>query len=247
MPKLPTVEQGLRVLLKSNHALAPALPELKTAKERAAHATTLSPSKTLSQIRDEVLATYDESAIGHLLSQYEFNRDEQMATLASFGAHSALSLISQGALSAEIASALKVSYDTFHEFMRIQVTPEELRHAEQLGADCMVADGLKMLVGAVDKEDLAQAKAVMEVKMKIAKSMNSRYIEQKPSTAIQVNNYADDGHTVGGAPIPFLQIVEPRPEDLPELTEHKAVEDTHEIPVEPIPTEYTLFTELPHE
>lgn len=242
MAKLPTLEQGLAALLARNQSLElVALEPLKTPKEIAeqASAKDITSAKTISQIRDEVLSTYDDNRVGHLLSQYVLSRDTQMATLSGLGAQAILSLIAQGALPAEIAKAIKVSYDTFTEFVRLTCTEQQIKDAEKLGADNLVVDALHDLESAKDKDDVMQARAVMDIKMKIAKTMNTKYVEQKPSTAVQVNNYGSEGGDT--ASIPFLQIVEPREEDLPPLKPHKAQQTELELPVEPIPLEYALF------
>ena len=245
MAKLPSLEQGLAKLLSQNKQLAPTLSALKKPREyaQAAADRNHSSEKTISAIRDEVLSTYDDSRVGHLLSKYVLQRDAQMAKLSGLGSEAILSLIAQGALPAEIANAIGVSYDTFTEFTRITCSEAEIREAEKLGADSLVVQGLSDLETAIDKDDVAKARALMDIKLKIAKSMNSRYIEQRPSTAVQVNNYNNqDGGE--GKQVPFLQILEPREEDLPPLKPHNAKQEAATLPPEVIEGEYQLFEPL---
>jgi len=121
--------------------------------------------------------------VGKDVTHDTLNRDKQMATLSGLGKDVLLSVLSQGVLPAQLATALEVSYETFNEYMRLTATPEELRKAESLGADAMVSSALDGLNEAVDKEDLQQAKAIAEYTFKIAKTMNHRYSD-KPSTAV---------------------------------------------------------------
>ena len=223
---LPSLRQGLDKLLgvgkNVTHVIETYEPAGKFAAQIVEQTPPIAATETISKIRDEVTLRYgDKSRIGHLLSHYTLNRDKQMATLSGLGKDVLLSVLSQGVLPAQLATALEVSYETFNEYMRLTTTPEELRKAESLGADAMVSSALNGLTTAVDKEDLQQAKAIAEYTFKIAKTMNHRYSD-KPNTAVQVNNYGD-AQTPEEAitSTPYLQIVLPAPEDMPPLKPHK--------------------------
>ena len=226
MPDLPTLEQGLATLLKENKNLEPAMQQYVPAKEFAQQVAEGAPEltnlETIEAIRDEIVSTYEKSKLGHLLTRYELNRDKQMAVLQGLGRDVILSLLAQGALPAEIAKHFSVSYDTFTEFMSLKCTPAELKRAERLGADSLMLEGLEALEDAEGRDDVAKARALMDTKFKLAKSMNHKYIEQKPSTAVQVNNYNEGGQQ-GDAPVPYLQIVEIDPHNLPPLPDHQHI------------------------
>lgn len=244
MANLPSIAQGLEVLLAGRSHLQPLAQSIEKPKDLAQRAADNTPevscARTLSEIRDEVLAHNDSSKVGHLLSRYTRNRDSEMAVLCGITPDILLSILSQGVLPAEAAQGLNVSYDVFTEYLRLTCSVEELKAAEKLGADNLVAQGLKDLDGAIDRDDVAKYRALMDIKLKIAKSMNSKYIEQKPTTAVQVNNYSDG--SPDGAQIPFLQILEPREEDLPPLRPHVAKIESVNLKPEPIEGEYELFT-----
>lgn len=243
MGDLPSKDLALQRLLGSKNQLAPLAKAIVPAKEVAQQAASQAPdltcAQTLSEIRDQILAVNGEAKVGHLLSKYALNRDRQMATLSGVGRDVLLSIMAQGILPAEIARGLEVSYDIFTEFMRLTCSVEEIKYAEQLSADSMIAESLADLDKAVDRDDVAKARAILDAKWKIAKSMNSRYIEQKPTTAVQVNNY-NEAPSEGEAYVPFLQIIEPRTEDLPPLKPHVAQPDKAQQD-SIIPTEYTII------
>lgn len=241
---LPTVAQGLARLLSTHKSLAPVVNSL-SAREWAQKAADAPPATddSLAKIRDEVLSTYDDHRVGHLITQYTLQRDNQMAKLSALGKEAILSLVAQGALPAEIATAIGVSYDMFSEFVNITCTPEETKRAEELGADSLIAGGIRDLEVAIDKDDIGKAKALLEIKMKLAKTMNKRYVEPKSTTAVQVNNYNDAPSE--GPSVPFLQILEPREEDIPPLKPHDAEAEATVIRDHDIPTEYTLYEPMP--
>ena len=222
---LPDIRTGLDRLLGLNENVKYAVetyePANKFAQQIADQTPAVTAMDTVARIQEEVSMRYgDKSKVGHLLSHYMLNRDKQMATLSGLGKDVLLSVLSQGVLPAQLAKALEVSYETFNEYMYLTTSPEELKKAEALGADAMVADALDGLTSAVDKEDLQQAKAIAEYTFKVAKTMNTRYSD-KPSTAVQVNNYGENAETSVSTATPFLQVVLPPKEELPELKPHK--------------------------
>ena len=229
---LPSLQAGLdRLAGETKKDLAPVMDNYVPAKDLAAKAASRAPdistSATIAAIRDQVQVKFGSEKLGHLLSQYHLNRDKQMETLTGLGKDVLISLLSQGILAATLAEALEVSYDTFHEFIRITCTKDEIKHMEALQADSLVADGLKKLNDAQDKDDLAIAKAIMDTNLKLAKALTPKYTEQKPpTTAVQVNNYGEQvGGQVDMGPVPYLQIVLPDRDALPELKEHSFMQN----------------------
>lgn len=208
------------------------------AKELAARASE-SPQKTsaltIKAIRDQVLVKFETQEIGNLLSKYHVDRDKQMETLCALGKDVLLSLLSQGILPATLAEAFEVSYDVFYEFMHITCSKDEIKHMKELQADSFVADSLKQLEAAEDKDDLAQAKAIADFKMKLAKAQSSRYQEQKPTTAVQVNNYNSDGSMEERSFVAFPQMTIPMTDELPDLPphQHKVEKETKQHHFEP--------------
>ena len=220
------------------------------AKDLAANAAheskDISTEASIAAIRDQLQVKFGSEKLGHLLSKYHVNRSRQMETLTGLGKDVLLSLLSEGILPGTLAEALEVSYDTFHEFIRITCTKDEIRHMEALQADKMIADGLKGMEEAEDKEDLAKAKAIAEMKMKLAKALSGKYTEQKPTTAVQVNNYNNTGSDeMQVSFVKFPQMTVPDVENLPELKEH-AYKSAEEIKAQTVPEgfidgEFTLF------
>lgn len=221
--KLPSIEQGLQTLLEGNQALAPATDSFIPAKEFANNAVEQLPEassiRTLQELRDQVHARFGSSKVGDLMNRFVVNRDTQLRTLIHLGKEPVLDLIAQGALPSEIADAFEISYSVFNEFVAETCTDEEVRQAERLGADSMISQGLKDLEQSADRDEVAKYRALLEAKWKLAKSLNHKYIEQKPSTAVQVNNYGDGGSYKED--VPLLQIVA-LPDELPPLTEYKS-------------------------
>ena len=233
---LPSLQAGLDKLAGvTKKDLAPVMENYVPAKDLAAHAASQAPdistSATIAAIRDQVQVKFGSEKLGHLLSQYHTNRDRQMQTLTGLGKDVLLSLLSQGILPATLAKSLEVSYDVFHEFVRITCTKEEIKHMEALQADSLVAEGVEKLNAAEDKEDLAIAKAIVETNMKLAKALTTKYTEQKaPTTAVQVNNYGDtSSEEMQVSFVKFPQMTVPDVESLPALSPHayKSIEEQH--------------------
>ena len=204
-------------------SIKPVMDNYVPAKELAQQAATQSPAiattEAIAAIRDQVLIKYESSQVGHLLSKYHTNRDKQMQTLTGLGKDVILSLLSQGIPSATLAQSLEIANDTFKEYIRITCTKEEIAEYKANAADALVAEGLRKLHEAEDKEDLAIAKAINEANMKLAKTMSKDYVEHKPlTTAVQVNNYGEGEVEQGFVKIPQMTV--PIVEDLPELQEH---------------------------
>lgn len=249
---LPLLQTGLDILLKiPGNNLAPVVKKYLPAKELAAEAANRAPDvalpENIAQIRDQILAKYETHEMGNLLSKYHVDRDTQMTTLSHLGKDVLLSVMAQGVLPAELAEALEVSYDTFHEFVRITCTVEEIKHSEKLAADNLVAKGLKKLNDAKDKEDLAIAKALADMYLKLAKAMSGKYSEQRPTTAVQVNNYGETPGHIDSAAVPYLQIILPDPDNMPELPEHRFTADRRDETFKPdgiVDGEFTLYGDI---
>ena len=248
---LPSLQAGLdRLAGVTGKAIKPVMDNYVPAKDLAAHAASVTADvtneATIAAIRDQLQVKFESEKLGHLLSKYHVDRGKQMQTLSGLGKDVLLSLMAEGILAGTLAEALEVSYDTLHEFIRITCTKEEVKHMEALQADKMVADGLKMMEEAEDKEDLAKAKAIAEMKMKLAKALSGKYTEQKPTTAVQVNNYGNQGsEEMQVSFVKFPQMTVPDVDQLPELKEHayKSMEE-RKAQMEPegfIDGEFTLF------
>lgn len=245
---LPSLKEGLDRLLGVGKQISCVVdtyePTQAFAARIAKQTPPLSSMDTISRIRDEVLTKYNNSQVGHLLSNYVLNRDKQMATLSGLGKDVILSVLAQGVLPAQLATALEVSYETFNEFVKLTTTPEEYKRAEQLAADAMVSRAMTDLSDAVDKDDLYRAKAIAEYTFKLAKTMNNRYSDKGPSTAIQVNQYGES-HSEPTTSKPYLQIVLPDIADLPPLKPHSYTAETRESTFKAtgfIDGEFTLYS-----
>ena len=176
---------------------------------------------TIVQLRDQLEQRFGEpSQVSSLLTRYAEDRDAQMRILMGLGPELLLNLVSDGVMPAQIAEELGISYDTLHEYIRITADPQAIKAAQSNAADSLVAQSLRDINEAGDKEDLARAKALADLRWKIAKTLTTKYTEQKPQTAVQINNYGDDPL---GSPqqVPYLEIVHINPEALPELKPHK--------------------------
>lgn len=222
---LPSLSECLQ---KHGRELAPVEQNFVPAKEFAQQIADTTPDEMATQnildVRDQLLDTYEGGRVADLLTQYTLNRDTQMRTMCRLGKEPILSLMSAGVLPAEIAKELKVSYDTFHEYMRIVCNPQEIREAEILAADALVAEAQHELRIVVDKDDVPRAKALAEFNLKLAKTMGGqKYVEQKPQTAIQVNNTYEGDTLIGQentGPQPYISIIIPNKEDLKPLPKH---------------------------
>ena len=249
--KIPSLEDGLAALGEElDKDLVPIAENFESARDFAQKAAEVSPALASSAALEELATTlsnkYDSQRVGHLISDYVLNRDKQMQTLQSMGGKDVmLAVLSQGILPAELSSQLGIAYDTFHEFMRITCTPDELSHMEMLAADSLIATGLKELRASTDKDDLARAKALMDVNMKLAKALSNKYSEQKPSTAVQINNFGDDqAREVGKEPEAWLSIVMKNKEDLEPLKDHSFTSEEQNNKFKPdgiIDGEFTLY------
>lgn len=210
------------------------------------HEPDITTTDAIKRISDQLNTKYETQELGHLVEKYHLDRDRQMATLTGLGKDVLLSLLSQGVPGPTIAEGLEIANDTFKEFIKLTCSKEEIKEARANAADALVAQGLKGLHAADDKDDLAQAKAIAEMNMKLAKTMSSDYVEKKPlTTAVQINNAyaAEEGLQ---SFVAFPQMTVPDETTLPDLPEHnhKAGQENDEHRFEPegvIDGEFTLY------
>lgn len=252
MKELPDIQEGLDRLAGVNKEVLTVVDTIKTAKEAAQEASDNTPALTSSEavkrIRDELISSFETEKIGHLISDYHIDRSAQMQTLQAAGKHVILDVMAQGVLPADLAKALKVSYATFHEYLRITCNEDELNYAESLAADNLVAEGIRRLERADDMEDISKAKALMDVSMKLAKSMTTKYTERKPQpqTAVQINHtehHHGAGHPSTATATSNIFVV-PDKDDLPELKKHRFTADRRGETFKPegfIDGEFTLY------
>lgn len=243
--RLPEIEKGLERLGQSTETLPDVLenyiPAREFAGEIARKARSRSAKSEIERIRDQVENTFGNQRMGALMSDFVLDRDRQMQTLSGLGKDAILSIMSQGVLPAAIARSFKVSYDTFAYFMEQTCSPDEIKTAKAHSADSMVAEAFENLKQSADKDDLALHKTVMETALKLARTMNKSYIEQRPSTAIQVNQYGEPAEAQQG--IPYLQIVAVDKDTLEPLPEHRHTADvaTKFEPEGVVDGEFTIF------
>lgn len=223
--ELPDLQEGLDSFLTN---IDPSLtvvaenyvPSKELARQAAESAPDITPVATIRKIQQDIEHKFsDGSRMGSLLATYHLNRDAQMQTLMGLGKDVLLSIVAQGILPATIAKEIGVSYDTFVEYLRITATKEEIKHADELAADALVAEGLSELHNARDSEDVTRAKAIMETHLKLAKAKSAHYSEKMPKTAVQINNYQGSDEKPQSF-VAMPQMTVPDVENLPPLEEH---------------------------
>ena len=86
----------------------------------------------------------------------------------------------------------------------------------------MVLSGVRDLEDAHDRDDVTKYRHVMEAKLKVAKAYSPKYRDKAPSTAVQINNYGEEGELQG--PPALLNIIGLESKDeLPPLEEHNHI------------------------
>lgn len=253
--KSPTLSEGLEALGQLvGKDLSVVSDNYTSSQELAAQAASYSGQslnvKEIKKVADELVERFETEKVGHLISKYHVDRDRQMAVLQGLGKEVLLSVLSQGVLPAQLAESLSVSYDCFHEYLRITCTREELKLTEELIADSLVHEGLKELrKPSLDKEDLAHAKALAEFNLKLARTMTQKYAEKKaPTNAVQINNTHFDGAESKPEQVPYLNIIMPDVDNLKPLPKHRFTAETRtqDMPLEGIEDgKFVIFEQEP--
>lgn len=226
----PDIDQGIQELLKSSPGIAPVVDSLVPITDMldgVVDATHSSNTNELTKLRNEVVSRFGSTKLGHLLSNYVINREEQMQRLMALGKDALLSIIAQGMSTADISRELHVSYDTVQEYVSRTCTPEEVKVAETRYADMMISTAVHDVETAMTRDEVLKGSKLLEAKFKLANRYSDRFKDKTPNTAVQVNNTFHDGVAPPDGTPALLNITGLLPkEELPPLKEHSHVIDS---------------------